>query len=64
MHRYIELFPLSVLGQAITGYFQCTGVSLWEETKSDEPQDPPVDYETAFQTVLVSIDREVSTLQF
>lgn len=54
MRRYIELFPLSSLAQAITGFFQCTGVSLKEETDPDEPQDSSVDYETAFQTVLVS----------
>ena len=54
MRRYVELFPLSSLAQAITGFFQCTGVSLKEETDPDEPRDPSVDYETAFQTVLVS----------
>lgn len=55
MRRFIELFPSLPLSQVVTGYFQCSAIPLRLQTDEDEDiEEDEVDYDTAFQTVIVS----------
>ena len=56
MRQLISLFPASPLTLVIKGFLFCRGVSLVDNEEGEDIEDEsnPLDYDSAFQLVLVS----------
>jgi hypothetical protein len=57
LRRFHQLFPASSLSVVIGGFFYCIGSTpLLSTTEDDDKVEEPLDYDSAFQMILVSLD--------